>query len=458
MQSILLITSVLVILIGLSAINFFYGISEDYDGYFVVEKAQALKDDGYIPSRSWGFPAYEMIVYPIIVFAGLNAAKFYSLVFSLGSVFVFSVIVRNVIDDKVKQFFGTLAFVLLPITILSSNTILETSQGIFFALLGLLFYMRYRSTPRSYNFYLMAVSLGFAVSTRPDYFLFSASVALVMCIYHRPGIKILLIGLSLWSISALLPYAIYESWPFSAVVVPPDPFFRRFIRALFGIVNLYGVFAIALLAVWAMSNYRRFSEIDNPLLSLIFITFVLYVIRFIMLPDELEYVYILAPLLILLLLHLQMSRYYLILLAFTLFMPNLVQIHLFERADTGDLKINVGISPGAIAQERNKRLLNEYRVNELSIVLQQVAERYGYSDYVGEPTEESGVIVVIPDESLRYYRQDRWGGIFYDAVCNQTVVVYPMPENRAWRQFIKFEDWQEIEFEDFKQVAFPHCS
>ncbi len=454
----LIILSVLIILTGLSLINFFYGISEDYDGYFVASKAQAFQDDGYVPSRSWGFPAYEVIIYPIVTYLGIHAAKFYSLVFSLGSALVFSLILLRVNQDGVKLFWGAVSFVVLPVTIIASNTILETSQGVFFALLGLFFYMRYRSKAGTIDFYMMAVSLGFATSTRPDYIIFSAVIAFVVCMYHRPGIKLLLLGFLFWIIPALLPYTIYDTWHMSSDVVPADPFVRRLIRALFGIINLFGVFTIGLLTVWGITNYRRFGVIEKPLMMITGLTFILFCIRFVLLPDELEYIYILVPLLILFLMLTRMSRLYLILLAITLSMPNFIQIHLFERTHTGDLIINAGVSPGVIVQERNKRLLNEYRVNNIRILKQQIAENYGFSRYVGEPTDKSGVLVIIPQESLRYYRPERWGGAFYDAVCNQTVVVYPMPENRAWRQFIKFEDWQEIKLEDFREVFFPHCA
>lgn len=448
----------LLVLAGLSAINFSHGFSEDYDGYFVISKAQALPDEGYTPSRSWGFPAYEVFIYPIIHYLGIEAAKFYSLAFSLGSVVVFYLILFQIERDGGKLFFGTLSFVVLPVTIVAGNTVLETGQGIFFALSGILFYLRYRSKPAPLNFYLMAIGLGFAVSTRPDYVLLSAAVAYVVLMYNRPGSKLLLIGLLLWSISALLPYAIYEGLYFSADVVPPDSYLRRFIRGALGIVNLYGIFAVGILLLWGVVNYRRYTGPDKPVAVLIGITSLLFILRFVMLPDELEYIYILAPLLVILLLLVRISRKYLILLTISLFIPNLVQVHFFERTETGDVKVTAGVSPGVIAQEKNKRLLNEYRVDRLRILKQQVAENYGFSGYVGEPTVKDGVLVIIPRESLRYYRQDRWSGVFYNAVCKQKVIVYPMPENRAWRQFIKFEDWEKIQLADFQKVSFRHCN
>ena len=128
------------IAISLASINISYGIAEDQDGHIIYKRAMEFKERGYQKSRSLGNPAYELIAYPLIRCFGTGVAKIYSLLcYVLASIFLF-MILRNINNDKIICFLGTMCFTVIPVSIISGNTILETSQGIFLAILGIYFY------------------------------------------------------------------------------------------------------------------------------------------------------------------------------------------------------------------------------------------------------------------------------------------------------------------------------
>jgi hypothetical protein len=146
----------------LGSLNFAYGFAEDQDGARVVDRALRFSDEGYQISRTWGFPLYDLAVYPILSFFGVVYAKLYSLVFYAVTVVLFFLTLRQLTLDPLKTFLGALCFLVLPVSIISGNTVLETSQGMFFAVLSLYSYLRFtRSRGRGY-WYLMIIALGAA--------------------------------------------------------------------------------------------------------------------------------------------------------------------------------------------------------------------------------------------------------------------------------------------------------
>lgn len=446
----------LLIFIALVSLNFFYGITDDDDSTSVINKA--LRGTWDTPSRTWGFPAYELFIYPIIYYLGLTTAKFYSFIFSLGTVIVFWFILKLVTEDRVKLFLGTLSFVLLPITIINGNSIMDTSQALFFALLGLFFYLRFAQASHARDFYFMVIALGLATSTRPDYILLSGLIALVALWFQRPALKLIVIGTALWLLFALLPFAIYDSWSPALRVVVPDPIERKLLRAALGYLALFGIPAVLFISLWLITHRRAFGKVSANLWALSGITFGFFGLRFIALPDELEYVYIMVPLVILLLVTMGMGQRALAALAIAIFIPNLVQLYFFERSPTGELSVSVGLSPGAIAQDRSRRLLKQYIRDELPLVFQEAAASLGVSNVRDKLYTTPGSTIFIAADGLRFIDPDRMDGMFYKAACQQTIFVYPMSNERFWRRFIAFEEWSPVESNDFEEVTFPHCT
>jgi len=446
-----------------SSLNFAYGFAEDPDSTRVVEKALRFSDEGYQVSRTWGFPLYELAVYPIISFFGLFYAKLYSLVFYALSSVLFFLTLRQLTLDPLKSFLGALCFVVLPISIISGNTVLETSQGMFFAILGLYSYLRFARSRGNGYWYLMTIALGAATSTRPDYVFLSSAIGLTTLMFNRPRLRDLALGALVWSMFAFLPFLIYERIPFRQDVIIPDPLSRKVIRALFGYLALLGIPATALIIFLALKNYKAWfilakKVLEDDILFLFTVALALYSVRFVMLPDELEYVYVLVPLLIMVAVRLNMKRTGLVALVIAVAIPNMVQIHLFSRTDQGDLVVSPGLSPGTIAQDRSEILKLEYQTNKFPTLLGHIAAKYGHEDYTSEPSGKPHELVIIPNESLRYYQPERLRGTLYEVACTQEIVVYPWSSSRGWRQFIQFTDWRPLKPEDFTKVTLPQCA
>lgn len=438
-------------------INFPYGVGEDSDCFLVLQKAAELEESGFQQSRTWGFPAYEFAAYPIISFLGEDAGKLYSLLYYIFGVLLFFGIVWKAGSDPRVAFFASLGYGLLPVSIISGNTILETSQGAFFALLALFFFTRFLEMPRPGSFYLSFSAFALATATRPDYLILSFAAGMAIALSRMISINILFRGVALYILISGIPFLLYEVVGFSTGVILPDPPLRKLGRALFGIVALFGIPAAALLMFWGALALREFSFAPRRLATdpflLFFLCFlVLLAFRYILLPDELEYVYVLVPILLIFLVRKGLSLRRWVLLSFALIIPNFLQVHLFDRDQDLKIRGSPGFSPGAIYQDRRNRLRSMYLHSEVDALRRQVAAKYGFSHFKTSPSQKMGDLVIIPDEDLRFYRPNRMGGRFYKALHGTTLIVFPMSTNRGWRQFFRFEEWRKPSFEEFRRA------
>jgi hypothetical protein len=444
----------------LASINLPYGIAEDSDGYRVLRGAAGWAAKGYQKSRTWGFPSYELVIYPIVHYLGLFYAKLYAMLcYALAALFFFLTLLE-LTADAWRAFLGALCFAVLPVSIIGGNTLLETSQGILFAILGLYFYLRFHRSPNALHLGVLAVCLGIATSTRLDYVFLSASVALTVLWFDRPTFKHVMLGVLAWAAFALAPFGLYKALSFSANVILPDPFWRKMSRVVLGYLALLGLPASAVVGFWLLRSIARSPNvikriIKDNILFMFIVSLILYTVRFVLLPDELEYVYILIPLLIALTAKAGFKSGSLALLVVAVALPNVIQLHLFERSRDADLVFSPGISPGAIAQDRSARLRNEYLNGELLGLMPMVAQSYGYKRFATSPSTEPGTLVIIPEEDLRYYRPDRWGGQYYRAFNQVQVISYPLSSSRGWRQFIQFTSWHKLTLADFQKVKMP---
>lgn len=191
---------ILLLTFCLILINYSNGFSYDSDSYNVVNNARLLTKEGYNRSRTWGFPLYELFVYPTILWLGITWAKIYSLFFCLANIVVFYQVSQVVTDHKkpILSFLITSGFAFLTVTISSGNTILETSQGMFFALLSLLFIIRYWKYQKNIETYLMIICCGLATATRPDYNILSFCLAVVLLLKKAYKAKQILLFIAIF--------------------------------------------------------------------------------------------------------------------------------------------------------------------------------------------------------------------------------------------------------------------
>lgn len=374
------------------------GYSGDLDGHFIVQEASQLGEKGLSPSRSWGFPAYEILIYHVIAYGGLFAAKLVSLAFFLLSEVFLFLSLERVGSGRIKAFLGTLCYGLLPISIISGNTILETSQGLFFATASLYGWLVYLSRKEPQPLFLTAISLGLATSTRPDYILLSGAIFLATLIFAKPLVRHAFFAGILWALGAFVPYLAYRDSPFTRQVFLADPFWMLLGRAALGFIVLFGFPGWAYLIATLLTYRQRLraalksNPFFRPSLTLTLLCLGFYLPRFILLPDEIEYIAILAVLILFTVAQIEIPARNLLVLLCLLLLPNFVQIYLFESSSTGNITFHPGFTVGAIIQDRRARLRLEYQDQVILPMAEALAKELGYAKLSLLPTREENVL------------------------------------------------------------------
>ncbi|MEN6479610.1 MAG: hypothetical protein ABFD20_08235, partial [Anaerolineales bacterium] len=88
----------------------------------------------------------------------------------------------------------------------------------------------------------------------------------------------------------------------------------------------------------------------------------------------------------------------------------------------------------------------------------ELAAQYGASEYSTLPSDQEGALVIIPRDQTRFYAPDRQGGRFWRVRCAQTILVYPLPSDRAWRQLTRYAPWRPITLQDYQPYTPPGCA
>ena len=248
--------------------------------------------------------------------------------------------------------------------VISGNTLLETSQGLLLGIAALSLYARCLERVSPGRLAALGAVLGLATATRPDYALLAAAMALALLGRVRPPWRGALLGAACFALCGLLPYALYWRAIRGATVVLADPLGQRLLRAGVSALQLLGPAAWAVLAAGWWRHRQRPGQTLDGWGALLLIAAVLYGIRLVLLPDELEYLLALVPLLLVMLVrgggNARWSARWLAALALALALPNLVQVHLLAADADGVRYLSPGLSPGAIWQDRAARLRWQY--------------------------------------------------------------------------------------------------
>lgn len=441
--------TIIVIGLALILINLLTGFAVDNDANLIIKNAYLLKAQGIKLSRSWGYPLYEVPVYFIIYYLkSLLVAKLYSVFwYIVGLIFCFKIFGQLKINRE-KAFWATLCIFTLPIFISSGNSIIDFSQGVALGIISVYFFIRAMNSDAQKYQYLMTLFCALATATRPDWVILSFCLIVTYLFLKRPRYTTW-IGLGLiYILVSVLPYLLaYGSLVFidrfTGVVdtyVLCDTFLRRTARAFLGYWGIFGIFATVPILVLLFLSVKN-KTIPLYLRLITGSVLILYAVRFFLLPDKLEFV-IIIPVVTLIYLASVYSVRTLQILFILCFIPNLIQIHFFERDyKTYELKPTIGISPGALYQEQRYRLLNAYYYNEIPQLEKLAKEKYGPA------------YTVLPRERLRYYLSNRWKGTFYSEE-KRKFIVYDLPDTKVWRQFIKFTNWKRLTLDDFYIIIF----
>ena len=239
---------------------------------------------------------------------------------------------------------------------------METSQGILFFLCTIFFSKKYIKSEK-YKYLIAAFIFSYcAIMTRPDYVILGCGIFLVIFLNKRNNKKelfklciLLLIGILACYYSYQL---IYSEIDIFSVSTGGGSHLRKMIRAIAGIMNLFtpiGVLIIILLTLTKFKSILVFVKNfynSDFLHQLTLVLTPLYLVRFLLLPDELEYIFPLYLLILISFSHVHINKKYLIILSISIISVNLIHISFFERHSLSDeLVLSININQGAIIQD-----------------------------------------------------------------------------------------------------------
>lgn len=449
----ILILLIVSFFLGYSLIH--VGISQDEDGLMVYQIGQEFIESGRIlQSRTWGFPLFEIPIYNILKFGGLFWAKFYCLVFYIASVWVFYRCLQVVSKNEKVNFFLTLAFLSSPYLIISGSSLMETSQGLCFALLSILFLLKHLyEKNNTFDFVLSVLFAGLSTATRPDYVILGFSIFLVKLLFDKkPSFKTILLGLFYWSI-VLLPFLLYTDFRMPLNLVNHDSVRNKIIKIVLIYISLFGLFTSVLFLFYFKTLKRKIDQKEDRFFAiLIFVLFCLYSVRLWLIPDEVEYIIILFPIVLIFLSTRIKNWSFTLLLFLCISLPNFFQVHFFERDFFGELSVKPGISKGALFQEKQFRLQNEYVRTEIRKDISEVARNWGIESYFIGASKVKNITIFLPSQNLRAYIKGREDPKFYENFNSQTIFTYALPLHKGWKQFIAFTPFKPISEEKIYEV------
>ena len=459
---------VLIILIACllaGCINFSNGPGSDTDAGLVIIAAKALPDV-YIPSRSWGNPAYEVIVYNLYYLFHTSlydstAMQLYGIVCLIAVALLLYACLLKVTKGNTKvSLAATLSFLAFPVTIANSNVVMETMQGVALALAAFYFFLRSLKEGKHYQLVLIAVFAGLATATRLDYIMFATALGLVVYIYKNPDPLTIAECVAVYLAVAFSPWFIYHDFDFMRrSVVTYASLSRKAIRAAIGFTAFWGLPVFAYFGYFFLRKLPRVPRTllnyeANPVPVFVLLAYSFYLPRYLMLPDELEYILVLLPLGILLF-SMYATLNQVVLAGLLAFIPNLVQVY-FIKHETFGYKFSPGIAAGAIWQESTIRESKNFETAaKLSTSLLTLVHEKGYKhmsqnlDNLDNPDFDC---MVVASSVLHTLNSDR---MLYPNIkkTKKPIFYYPLnASDKCWRTFVQPETFDLPNRDNFKQL------
>ena len=465
--------------------NFNVGYAENMDSLAIVERASEFVQHGrFLPSRSWGYPVYELLVYPLVGRGWYTAGKIFSLVWvfiTLRTTFVF------VQREKVNRTLGAVAVVAvgwMPCTLISGNTILETAQSTALALLSVFWMVRSLSNARAHSrdSWIAYAFCALAIGSRPDHIIEWAAFTFTLFLFRPESRRSILVAAAVGLSVSIGFFQILYSEPLVSVTRLVDTGDDPAIRAakwLIEFVAILGVPAWVGATIYGVRIYRRDNRshvqtvsrvIDyfkgRPADFLYFLVTAGYFVRIALLPDELEYAYFWSVYTVVWSLSKNRRIAFAIPFAFLLALPSVVQIHLFARDPIGRVRWSPGLDPGALVQDRDGRRRMDYFSGPL---LAAADREWRRAQCTGEPPRSADFLAenfpndALPDgacefASVKWYARFRDRGVAargqsireFSTLQNKTLFLHDFPTDRGWRRLLKFEPLIQVSEEAIK--------
>ncbi len=332
----------------------------DSDSFRIVRAAERILAGEYRPSRGVGFPLYEYAAAAAYRIGGVLGINLWAAALSLLSVWLIWLLTRQL--SAIRQAACMIAICAHPLFLINASSAMELSQTTVGLLLLLLSTGRLTGRERSYGLFI-AGGLILLLTRFDNIIIFAAMVISEIIIDHsnnqyKKRNKIIVLSVVLFGFSFFCYFWLTNGFAGLSMSASADPLWRMFARAGAGVFAVLGPLAIAGIVLIALVARPRLGRGEREVfcLLLIAIATVLYLGRFVMLPDELEYIF---PwyLAVALCAAVSLSRSDAIcILAASALCANILQLSLFKRSpETLGLSFAPSIQAGALPQDWRAR-------------------------------------------------------------------------------------------------------
>ena len=432
------------------------GLGEDPDSELIYQVSSRLASGDIVPSRSLGFPFYEIPASYIIQYGSVVLANVATFVTSLLFIFFIYLLTRN--TKNATFAFATIA--VSPLVLVNNSVIMDTMQGLLFYVASIWALKRFFLTRGNFDLALLSIFIYLAIMTRPDYVILAFACCFLL-LAGSEGRKRELLKIVLYmSFGAVACYKSYEyiygtfSLPLSAPI--GDGTLRKLARGFLGVINLYTPIGVLVLAYLVASNFalitssvKRFKKLDFYARFFIVVA-PLYFLRFLALPDELEYILPLFVSTVLCSSNLNLNRKALYAFALSIFISNFIHISFFKR-DMGGLSINIQINKGSLLQDiasREFKAINrtdsfqKYLLGNLNFYCPTCNDRkIDYKIFgAGYETEESRNIT---DQFNAHVINNSRFGNSYRGGPESLICMQPVRTHRGWRLFQPSKNYED---------------
>jgi len=276
------------------------GLGEDADSDAILGAVTKIIDGEYYPSRVYGVPGYEFIAALLYKYNGIVMVNLYSFILYVLYVFIVFKIIREFFENN--GFYIFIAMCFHPVVLLNATVMMETMQIVALASLAILYYLRLFSCQRKNHIHILSVICAAMIFTKPDavFFVLSMFVSLMLSdrleMFRR---TLLLVGAGAALFLFLLYFMLFNMYDVSFPVMPSALVFdlKKILRMMIGFANVYGFIAFPLFVLMPILRNKKITTMpywegitENPVTSLFVVVTVVYTVRWILLPDEPEYI------------------------------------------------------------------------------------------------------------------------------------------------------------------------
>jgi hypothetical protein len=360
------------------------GLATHGDSRTIIEQSvPAILRGSYFPSRSYGNPLYEYAAAALYPAGGLFLTSLYSLLLAVAAVCVFD----RLLDARIRGLRRLCALAALsfsPLFLINAFAVTEWMQTTLLFLCLLWCTRRWSDSAGIRALVGMAIFSVLLVLTRPDMAIVCACVcaAVLWHVGFAPrriaalGIAMFVGGAVTFLVFVLLNHGL--GFIRSGIIFDQAPYSRRLIIAIVGVFSVFGFLAPFILLSAGARLLLRQPESRAPIIrslwaQLFVVAAPIIFVRFVFLPDKLEYIMSLLVLATLLVAHEDLKPVWLVLYALSTVLPSIITLSIFQRTGAADhLSLRPRLGPGAVEQEITAMRYN-WTLMTNPTLLQQIA-------------------------------------------------------------------------------------